>query len=391
MTPDIHTRSDPVTLASALIRCPSVTPEDHGALDLLQGWLEALGFVCERMMFADEDAPPVDNLYARLGTSLPNFCFAGHTDVVPPGAAEDWDVPPFEAMEQDGMLLGRGASDMKGAIGCFVSAVAEYLKQESPKGSISLLITGDEEALAINGTRKVLEALRARGEEISHCIIGEPSNPQELGEMIKVGRRGSYNAVLTVNGVQGHVAYPGRAENPIPHLMTLLQALTAQPLDDGYEHFQPSNLVISALNTPSLAENVIPGWASARFNVRFNPTWTGAGLDAYLREIITKAAAGTIRWDLKGRHSGEAFLSSDEGFPLLISRIVKEVTGRQPELSTSGGTSDGRFLHLAAPVAEFGLVGATMHKVNERVSIADMHSLQRIYLRLLQDYFSEPS
>ncbi len=384
---DIYNDPRPVRLAQELIKCPSVTPEDHGALDLLQHWLEQLDFTCTRLVFADEGLAPVDNLYARRGTSLPNLCFAGHTDVVPTGDEGSWTLPPFEGIEKDGFLWGRGAADMKGAIGSWLSALVAYLEKESPSGSISLLITGDEEGAAINGTKKVLEWMAEQGEEISHCVIGEPSNPKKMGEMIKVGRRGSYNAYLTVYGTQGHVAYPQRADNPLPKLLTLVSALIDTPLDDGYQHFQASNLELSAITTPALAENVIPGEATARFNVRFNPNWSEHTLDAHLRDRLEKAAKEQINWSLKGRASGEAFLGTDQNFADLIAKIVTEHTGLKPELSASGGTSDGRFIHHFSPVAEFGLVGATMHKIDERIAINDMDVLRDIYLHLLREYF----
>ncbi|NHK28425.1 succinyl-diaminopimelate desuccinylase [Parvularcula flava] len=383
-------QSDPVALAAELIRCPSVTPVEGGALDLIQRWLEPLGFACERLIFADEGLPPVDNLYARLGAGAPHFCFAGHTDVVPAGSEEAWSVPPFQPAVVDGMLTGRGAADMKGAIAAFLAAMARYVDDAKFKGSISLLITGDEEGMAINGTRKLVTWLQEKGETIDHCIVGEPSNPDTMGDMIKVGRRGSFNAQLTVHGIQGHVAYPHRADNPVPKLNALLAALTGEPLDDGYERFQPSNLEVTALSTPPLAENVIPGEAGARFNVRFNPNWTGASLEAHLRERLEKAAAnydGGIEWELSARTSGEAFLTTDTAYTDLLADCVEQHTGRRPELSTSGGTSDARFIKDIAPVAEFGLVGATMHKVNEQVATGDIHLLTAIYHTILTRYF----
>lgn len=387
-TPDLTPTSDPAALAAALIRCRSVTPTEGGALDLLQRWLEPLGFTCHRVTFAEQGFPPVDNLYARLGTRAPHFCFAGHTDVVPTGDEAQWSSPPFDADIANGVLTGRGAADMKGAIAAFLAAAARLAGKDQLSGSISLLITGDEEGAAINGTRQLVPWLTAQGETIDHCLVGEPSNPAAMGDMIKVGRRGSYNAQLTVHGRQGHVAYPHRADNPAPKLMTLLRALTESPLDEGYERFQPSNLEITSLTTPGLAENVIPGEASARFNVRFNPTWTGDSLDAHLRERLAAVAGDDIDWQLDARTSGESFLTTDSGFTGLVADCVESHTGRRPELSTSGGTSDARFIKDLCPVAEFGLVGATMHQIDEQVATADIALLADIYETILTRYFA---
>jgi succinyl-diaminopimelate desuccinylase len=375
---------DPIALAQDLIRRPSVTPADAGAMGALRDALEALGFTCRPMPFGD-----IENLYARLGAAGPNLCFAGHTDVVPPGDAESWSTPPFSAAIENGVLTGRGAVDMKSAIAAFVAAVARVLEKGPPPGSISLLITGDEEGLAEHGTRAVVPALAAAGERIDHCIVGEPTSSALLGDMIKIGRRGSLGAIITVDGAQGHVAYPDRAANPIPILVRLLARLQNRPLDTGYEAFQPSNLEITSIDVGNGASNVIPARATARLNIRFNPSHTGAALAAWLRE----EAAGA-RESFKGevtvetRINGEAFLTPRGPFTEVVVAAVRAVTGRAPELSTTGGTSDARFIRFLCPVVEFGLVGTTMHKANERASIDEIHALSAIYERLIEGYFA---
>ena len=376
---------NPVEFAAELIRCPSVTPKEAGALDLLQHTLENLGFTCTRHPFGE-----VDNLYARLGSIAPNFCYAGHTDVVPVGDADDWDCDPFGGIIEDGILWGRGAADMKGGIASFVAAVAANLSDGwSPNGSISLLITGDEEGPAINGTVKVLEAITATGEKIDHCLVGEPTNPNTLGEMIKIGRRGSLNGLITANGTQGHVAYPDLAGNPVPALLKVLTALTTKKLDDGNENFQPSNLEVTSVDVNNPAHNVIPASASAKFNIRFNTEHDGQDLLRWVeREIagVEKDFDGEIEADL--RLPGLPFLTKPSKFTDLISEAVESVTGRKPDLSTSGGTSDARFITHFAPVVEFGLIGATIHKVNEHARVEDIKNLTEIYKRLLITYFA---
>ncbi len=375
---------DPIDLACALIRRPSVTPADEGALDVLEASLAALGFACTRLKFED-----VDNLYARYGEARPHFCFAGHTDVVPPGDEAAWSDPPFEATLKDGRLWGRGAADMKAAIAAFVAAAARTLAAGRVTGSLSFLITGDEEGPAVNGTRKMLDWLRAKKIAIDHCLVGEPSNPEAMGEMIKVGRRGSINCWLTVNGRQGHVAYPHRADNPIPALLRKLLHLCETPLDDGYARFQPSSLQVTDIHIGNPAHNVIPEKATARFNIRFNPNWTGATVEAWLREQLdARAAELGVRYSLEAVVSGEAFLTTDEPYLTLLSDCVEARTGRKPELSTSGGTSDARFIKDVAPVAEFGLVGATMHQTDENVAVADIETLTDIYEAILEDYYA---
>lgn len=374
---------DPVELARALIRRPSVTPADEGALDVLEGALEGLGFACARLKFAD-----VDNLYARYGERRPHFLFAGHTDVVPAGDAAGWSAPPFDAALRNGRLWGRGAADMKGAVAAFAAAAARAIDAGAVKGSLSFLITGDEEGAAVNGTKKALEWLREQHVDIDHCLVGEPSNPEILGEMIKVGRRGSINCWLTVLGRQGHVAYPQRAQNPIPALLRKLLYLSETPLDEGYERFDPSSLQVTDIHIGNPAHNVIPEKAAARFNVRFNPNWSGASVEAWLREKLDALAGETgARYELKTIVSGEAFLTTDTEFLGLIADCVEERTGRRPEYSTSGGTSDARFIKDYAPVAEFGLVGETMHQTDENVALEDITTLTDIYAAIIARYF----
>ncbi len=374
----------PLELARALIRRPSVTPADAGALDVLEGALKPLGFRCTRLPFED-----IDNLYAEIGQGGPHFCFAGHTDVVPPGDESDWTSAPFDATVKDGKLWGRGASDMKGAIAAFASAAARAVKSGAVKGKLSLLITGDEEGKGVNGTVRMLEWLRDQRITIDHCLVGEPSNPGAMGDMIKVGRRGSINCWLTVTGKQGHVAYPHRAKNPIPALMRKLLHLSETPLDDGYDRFQPSSLQVTDIHIGNPAHNVIPGKASARFNIRFNPNWTGASIQDWLKNQLDPLAAELdATYTLDCVISGEAFLTTDTKFLNLLSGCVEEKTGRKPEYSTSGGTSDARFIKDYAPVAEFGLVGATMHQTDEHVAIGDIELLADIYEAVIEGYYA---
>lgn len=379
------TTIDPVQLAQELITKPSVTPHNEGALEVLTRALEGLGFTCERMAFADQNKPQVENLYARLGTGAPNFCFAGHTDVVPVG--EGWTTQPFKAEIVEGRLYGRGAADMKSAIAAFTSATAQYIaKHGAPRGSISLLITGDEEGDAVNGTVKVLERLAARGEKLDACVVGEPTNPTKLGQMIKIGRRGSLSGKLVVYGSQGHSAYPHLADNPIPRIMKMLGALIAQPLDDGSAHFQPSTIAITTLDVGNTANNVIPGVAKAAFNIRFNDKHSGESLKTWLRETLDASADGG-HYELQVSVSGESFITMPGPLTALVEGAVKSVLGVTPELSTTGGTSDARFIKNACPVCEFGLVGQSMHKADEHCLVADIESLSRIYLTILEGYF----
>ena len=378
---------DAVELARDLIRCPSVTPAEGGALGHLQKVLEGLGFACHRLVFSDADTPDVDNLYARYGKASPNFCFAGHTDVVPTGPIDGWTVDPFAAEIKDGYLYGRGAVDMKSAIAAFASAAASVIGDGVVHGSISFLITGDEEGPSVNGTKKVLGWLQEQGERIDHCLVGEPTNPHHVGEMMKIGRRGSMNSILTVKGKQGHVAYPHLADNAAHLLVKMMDALTREPLDAGNAHFQPSSLQITTIDIGNPTENVIPGAAEARFNIRFNDMHTSDSLGRWIRETLDGVTGGPGRYELKIRVSGESFIFPPGELSELISTGIEEVTGRKPELSTTGGTSDARFIKDHCPVAEFGLVGETMHKIDERCRLDDIRALTDIYRAVLSRYF----
>jgi succinyl-diaminopimelate desuccinylase len=374
---------DPVALTQALIRRPSVTPADAGVMDVVEQALAGLGFDCRRMKFGE-----IENLYARHGQQGPNLCFAGHTDVVPVGEAAAWSVDPFEARIHDGVLIGRGATDMKSAIAAFIAAAEGALAAGEVRGSLSLLITGDEEGHATHGTKAVVAALQAEGETISHCLVGEPTSSAQFGDMIKIGRRGSMSAYVTVEGVQGHVAYPHRAANPIPVLIRLLAALQARRLDEGYPEFQPSNLEVTTIDVANPATNVIPKTAKARLNIRFNPGHTGQALGEWIQAEATKAGEGfggkvTVRIEI----SGEAFLTEPGDFVAVVAEAVEAVAGRKPELSTTGGTSDARFIRAMCPVVELGLVGATMHAVDERTPIAEIRQLTDVYRRLIRRYF----
>lgn len=375
---------DAVELAQALIRRPSVTPEDAGAMAVLEGALTSVGFRCRRMKFGG-----IENLYARHGEASPNLCFAGHTDVVPVGDEAAWRNDPFAGEVKRGVLHGRGAVDMKGAIAAFAAAAAEALGAGEVNGSLSFLITGDEEGVATHGTVKVVQALAAEGEVIDHCIVGEPSSSARLGDMIKIGRRGSLNAWITVTGVQGHVAYPDRAANPIPPLVMLLGRLKAHRLDEGYPEFQPSNLEVVDLTVGNPATNVIPAKAEARLNIRFNPHHTGANLTRWLarecEEVDLGFEGGHV--SLKAAVSGEAFYTEPSRFVEIVAGAVEQATGEKPELSTSGGTSDARFIRALCPVVEFGLVGTTMHKVDEQVPVAEVEALARTYREIIRRYF----
>jgi succinyl-diaminopimelate desuccinylase len=376
---------DPVQLAVDLIRRPSVTPADAGALDVLQQALENLGFTCHRLTFEEPGTEPGDNLYARRGDQGRNFCFAGHTDVVPPGDDADWSVDPFDAALRDGVLIGRGATDLKGAIACFVAAASRFLAtHDGDDLSLSLLITGDEEGPAVNGTVKVLDWLTERGETIDVCLVGEPTNPTRLGEMIKVGRRGSLNARITVRGTQGHSAYPHLADNPIDRLVALLARLTAKELDGGSEDFQPSTLAVTTVDVGNPATNVIPATATARLNIRFNDRHTGATLATWLRSACDEAG-GTVELDVSV--SGESFLREPGEFAVIIADAAQDVLGERPAYSTAGGTSDARFIKDHCPVAEFGLISQTMHKVDERVTLDDLARLTDVYQAVLERYF----
>jgi len=378
---------DAIELTRELIRCPSVTPAEEGALDVLERVLGGMGFTCTRLPFG-EGTDRVDNLYARLGTGSPNFCFAGHIDVVPVGEAAGWSKPPFGAEIADGVLYGRGAADMKGGIGAFVGAVSRFLAERGEfDGSISLLITGDEEGPAVNGTVRVLEWLKEKGEPLDVCLVGEPTNPERLGEMIKIGRRGSISARLTVHGVQGHVAYPDRAKNPIPYLIKVLDKLASHRLDEGTDAFQPSNLEIVTIDVGNTATNVIPATATALLNIRFNDIHTSKTLKAWVEWECEDLLRTDVDYELAFQVSGEAFVTPPGPLSDLVSKAVKGATGIEPELSTSGGTSDARFIKDMCPVVEFGLAGRTMHKVDESVPVADIETLTAIYKSVLDGYF----
>jgi succinyl-diaminopimelate desuccinylase len=360
-----------------------VTPEDGGALALVEEALSALGFDCHRLTFDDDDSPMVSNLYARLGEGAPHLAFAGHTDVVPPGDLTAWRVDPFAAEVVDETLYGRGAVDMKGAIAAFIAATARFLAEHRPAGSISLLITGDEEGAGVNGTRKLLGWLKEQGIKLDACVVGEPTNPAKLGEMIKIGRRGSLTGWLTVPGVQGHAAYPERADNPIPRLLAMLGALSAETLDKGSAYFQPSELVITSVDVGNPVSNVIPAEARATFNIRFNDRHSASALEARLRKQLDAVPGG---YELRTESSGEAFVTEPGPFSELLESVIERELGMTPELSTSGGTSDARFIKDVCPVVEFGLVGATIHQVDECVALADLEALTRVYRALLAAY-----
>jgi succinyl-diaminopimelate desuccinylase len=383
--------SDPILLARALLRCPSVTPAEGGALALVENVLRTAGFEVHRLTFSEPGTTPVENLYAKIGSGAPHLVFAGHTDVVPPGDEALWSQPPFAGEVVGEMLYGRGAVDMKGAIACGLAATLDYLLAEGgepPQGTISFLITGDEEGIAVNGTVKLLQWAAERGETFDHCVLGEPTNTDALGDMIKVGRRGSQNGTLVVTGRQGHVAYPERADNPVRGLVALMGALMYEPLDEGTENFGPSNLEFTSIDIGNPVVNLIPGSARARFNVRFNDTWTQESLRALI-EVRAQAAAGShIRWHIEWDPSNaDAFLAPPGPFIDLVAGAVERVTGRTPLLSTSGGTSDARFIKDYCPVLEFGLVGRTMHQVDECTPVEDLMLLTAIYRQILDWYF----
>jgi succinyl-diaminopimelate desuccinylase len=380
---------DPPALAAALIRRPSITPKDEGALGIVAEALQELGFTCHRLAFGGNGSDEIHNLYARRGDGRPNLCFAGHTDVVPTGAAAAWSFDPFAGALREGALCGRGAVDMKGAIAAFIGATQRFLGEHDKDfdGSISLLITGDEEGAAINGTRKVLKWLEQRGETLDACLVGEPTSALALGDMIKIGRRGSMTGLLRVEGVQGHTAYPHLADNAAHRLVAMLHALTTSELDRGSAHFQPSTLQVSTIDIANPASNVIPATAQAVFNIRFNDRWTSEGLKAWLVERLD-AIGGRYRLDISV--SGEAFLGRPGMLAEHLTEAIRRVTGRTPELSTTGGTSDARFIQAYCPVAEFGLVGQTMHKADERVALTDLADLTEIY-RIFLTLFFEPA
>jgi succinyl-diaminopimelate desuccinylase len=380
--------SDFIALARALLRCPSVTPEEGGALAVIERTLAGAGFTVHRVTFTEPGTADVENLHARIGAGAPHLVFAGHTDVVPPGDEARWRHRPFGGDIADGMLFGRGAVDMKGAIACMLAAVLDHLAQNRGRGSISFLITGDEEGIAVNGTVKLLKWAAARGEKFDHCILGEPTSSKALGDTIKIGRRGSLNGTLIVAGTEGHVAYPALADNPVRRIVAIMSALMAERLDDGSAHFDPSNLEFTSVDVGNATVNVIPREARARFNIRFNDRHSQASLKALIEARAGAAAPGghfRIEWE---RSNADAFITAPGAFVDLAADAIAEVTGHAPQLSTSGGTSDARFIKDYCPVVEFGLVNETMHKIDERVATADLATLTAIYRRILDRYFS---
>ncbi|OJU29778.1 MAG: succinyl-diaminopimelate desuccinylase [Nitrobacter sp. 62-13] len=387
--------ADAFSIARDLVRCRSVTPADAGALGVIETLLKATGFEVHRVTFSEPGAADIDNLYARIGTSGPHIAFAGHTDVVPPGDESAWTHDAFAGEVKDGCLYGRGAVDMKGGIACSVAAALDYLAAHGGQpgrdgnGSISFLITGDEEDIAVNGTVKLMKWAAARGEKFDHCVLGEPSNVAELGDCIKIGRRGSQSGTLVVDGVQGHVAYPHRASNPIPDIAALITALVSEPLDQGSAQFQPSNLEFTSVDVGNPATNVIPGQARAKFNIRFNDHHNQESLRALIEARVAKASGNRVRtriiWE---RSNADAFVTRPGPFTDLVVAAIEEVTGRRPELNTGGGTSDARFIKDYCPVIEFGLVGQTMHQIDERTPVADLDKLTRIYRGVLDRYFA---
>jgi succinyl-diaminopimelate desuccinylase len=382
--------ADPVAIARDLLRCRSVTPAEGGALKFLEATLKAASFTVHRMTFKEPGADDVENLYARIGAAAPHLTFAGHTDVVPPGDEKAWKYPPFAGEVADAELYGRGAVDMKGGIACAIAAVLDHLAANGGKvkGSISFLITGDEEGIAVNGTPKLLQWAAGQGEKIDHCILGEPSNVEALGDTIKIGRRGSLNGHLIVTGKQGHVAYPQRADNPIRGLVTLVSALQAEPLDDGSALFPPSHLEFTSVDVGNKTVNLIPGEARARFNIRFNDKHTLDSLKKLIEQRAAKTAGGEINFAFQWEPSNAGVFAVKPGpFTDLVADAIAKVTGRKPKLSTSGGTSDARFITAYCPVVEFGLVGQTMHAVDERVPIADLRALTTIYRKIIDRYF----
>ncbi|MGJ5092900.1 succinyl-diaminopimelate desuccinylase [Bradyrhizobium oligotrophicum] len=383
--------TDALTITRDLIRCPSVTPADAGALGVLEDLLKQAGFQTHRVTFSEAGTADVDNLYARIGTEGPHITFAGHTDVVPPGDEAAWSLGAFSGEVKDGYIYGRGAVDMKGGIACSVAAALDYLRDNGgrPKGSISFLITGDEEDVSINGTIKLLKWAAERGERFDHCVLGEPSNQEVMGDCIKIGRRGSQSGTLIVEGKQGHVAYPHRASNPVPDISRLIVALSDDPLDHGSAQFQPSNLEFTTVDVGNTATNVIAGLARAKFNIRYNDCHTQESLRALVEQRLAKACGNRIRARIDWMPSNSnVFLTKPGPFTDLAVAAIESVTGRKPELSTTGGTSDARFISSYCPVIEFGLVGQTMHQIDERASVADIATLMKIYRGILDRYFA---
>ena len=382
---DIGT-ANPIELTKSLINCRSVTPENDGAIEKVAHWLEEIGFKSEILNFEEEGTASIKNLWSKIGSKGPTICFAGHTDVVPTGNIDEWSSDPFDANEVNDKIVGRGAADMKGSIASFISATRRFVSEYPDfPGSIGFIITGDEEGCAINGTKKILTWMKSNNISFDDCIVGEPTNPNSLGEMIKIGRRGSVNGIITVKGVQGHVAYPHLADNPIPKLVKILENLINQKLDDGTEHFQPSNIEITSIDIGNKATNVIPKEASANFNIRYNDLFDREKIE---EEVHKRIKSLNYDYSIKFEHSGDAFLTSPGKLTRDLSKIIEDQTGNIPELSTSGGTSDARFIKDYGNVVEFGLIGATMHKVDESAYIEDIKNLTEIYYQLLKKYFS---
>jgi len=378
-----------VKLAKELISYPSITPIDAGVMKFLENKLKKLGFKTKIIEFKQKKFKPVKNLYAKLGNSEPNFCYAGHVDVVPPGNINDWTINPFKPSIKNGHLIGRGANDMKSSIAAFVSAVSIYLsKKKKFNGSISLLITGDEEGDAVNGTKKVVDYLIKKKEKINFCIVGEPTNPNKLGEMIKIGRRGSLTGKITIKGIQGHVAYPDRANNPSTTIVKILNELKNIKFDKGTKNFQPTNLEVTNININNKVDNVIPQIAEANFNIRFNNKHSSKSIQKKLNKIFKRISKkNKSKYKIEYRVSGEAFLTKPNSTTYMIKDIIKKITKINPKLSTTGGTSDARFIKKISPCLEFGLVGKTMHKIDEAVSLKDLKNLTKIYHNILQNYF----
>jgi succinyl-diaminopimelate desuccinylase len=381
--------TDPVQLAQALIRCRSVTPAEGGALTLLEGVLRPAGFTCHRLTMTEPGTPDVENLYARLGTGAPHLCFAGHTDVVPVGEESRWSHPPFAAEIAGGVLYGRGAADMKGAIACFIAAALDYIRSDGLKrGSLSFLITGDEEGAGINGTVKVLDWMKARGEAVDGCLVGEPTSSQAVGDELKIGRRGYLNAEVIVFGKQGHSAYANLADNPLPKLARIIDRIAVTPMDAGTPRFQPSSVQATIVSVPNTATNVIPGSALANFNIRYNDLHTRSEVEAWMRAQCEAATKGTgAQFSLRFFGTGDLFLTEPGPLVETMRGAVQAVTGRSAALTTNGGTSDARFIYKHCPVIELGLVNATVHQVDECVPVADLATLTRIYRRFIEDYF----
>jgi succinyl-diaminopimelate desuccinylase len=380
--------SPSITLLQDLIRCPSVTPADAGALNVLQAYLEAAGFVCTRLVFTQADTPDIDNLFARYGSAAPHLCFAGHTDVVPAGDETIWKYPPFGAEINDGQLYGRGATDMKGSVAAMAVAAVEFIRTQTFRGSISFLITGDEEGPAINGTAKVLEWMRANGHTPDHCLVGEPTCLTALGDTIKIGRRGSYSFQVSVEGKQGHAAYPHKADNPIPKLAQLVSRLSSRAIDNGNAHFDPSTLAITSFDVGNTATNVIPSKATLKFNIRYSTEHDFTSLKAWVDGHVAQVKQETGgRWTVLAHEGAQAFITQPGKFVEIVQHAVQDVSGMMPALSTSGGTSDARFVKDYCEVLEFGPTNATIHQTDERISLAELEGVTRIYTRVLERYF----